>query len=70
MQHGSNLLYALLNAYSLAPTLKLIGNGLIMGANELLAETLTLGDKSGIGADTVYGLVKGTSVGDSVEITD
>jgi 3-hydroxyisobutyrate dehydrogenase-like beta-hydroxyacid dehydrogenase len=41
-----------------APTLKLIGNGLIMGANELLAETLTLGDKSGIGADTVYGLVK------------
>ncbi|KAF9225572.1 NAD(P)-binding protein [Gyrodon lividus] len=41
-----------------APTLKLIGNGMIMGASELLAETLTLGDKSGIGAQTVYGLVK------------
>ncbi|KAF9245887.1 NAD(P)-binding protein [Melanogaster broomeanus] len=41
-----------------APTLKLIGNGMIMGANELLAETLTLGEKSGIGAQTVYGLVK------------
>lgn len=32
---------------------------MIMGANELLAETLTLGEKSGIGANTVYGLVKG-----------
>ncbi|KAH7886019.1 NAD(P)-binding protein [Phlebopus sp. FC_14] len=41
-----------------APTLKLIGNGMIMGANELLAETLTLGEKSEIGARTVYGLVK------------
>ncbi|KAF9231910.1 NAD(P)-binding protein [Melanogaster broomeanus] len=41
-----------------APTLKLIGNGMIMGANELLAETLTLGEKSGIEAQTVYGLVK------------
>ncbi|KAG6335090.1 hypothetical protein ID866_3999 [Astraeus odoratus] len=41
-----------------APTLKLIGNGLIMGANELLAETLTLGEKSGIGSQTVYNVVK------------
>ncbi|KAL4070720.1 NAD(P)-binding protein [Scleroderma citrinum] len=41
-----------------APTLKLIGNGMIMGANELLAETLTLGEKSGIGAHTVNSLVK------------
>ncbi|KIO08519.1 hypothetical protein M404DRAFT_23065 [Pisolithus tinctorius Marx 270] len=41
-----------------APTLKLIGNGMIMGANELLAETLTLGEKSGIGAQTVQNLVK------------
>jgi len=41
-----------------ACTFKLIGNGLIMGANELLAETLTLGDKSGIGAQAVLNLVK------------
>ncbi|KAG2057082.1 NAD(P)-binding protein [Suillus hirtellus] len=41
-----------------APTLKLIGNGMIMGMNELLAETLTLGEKSGIGQQTVYDLVK------------
>lgn len=41
-----------------------------MGANELLAETLTLGEKSGIGAHTVYGLVKGMSVGDSATISD
>ncbi|KAG1825670.1 NAD(P)-binding protein [Suillus subaureus] len=41
-----------------APTLKLIGNGMIMSINELLAETLTLGEKSGIGQQTVYDLVK------------
>ncbi|KAG9314152.1 NAD(P)-binding protein [Chiua virens] len=41
-----------------APTFKLIGNGMIMGANELLAETLTLGEKSGVGAHAVYDLVK------------
>ncbi|KAG1757840.1 NAD(P)-binding protein [Suillus lakei] len=41
-----------------APTMKLIGNGMIMGMNELLAETLTLGEKSGIGQQTVYDLVK------------
>ncbi|KAG2120613.1 NAD(P)-binding protein [Suillus discolor] len=40
-----------------APTLKLIGNGMIMGMNELLAETLTLGEKSGIGQQTVYDLL-------------
>lgn len=51
-----------LSTRSSAPTLKLIGNGMIMGANELLAETLTLGEKSGIGAHTVYGLVKGMSI--------
>jgi 3-hydroxyisobutyrate dehydrogenase-like beta-hydroxyacid dehydrogenase len=39
--------------------LKLIGNGMIMGANELLAETLTFGEKSGIGQQTVYDLIKG-----------
>lgn len=32
---------------------------MIMGMNELLAETLTLGEKSGIGQQTVYDLVKG-----------
>lgn len=32
---------------------------MILGANELLAETLTFGEKSGIGQQTVYGLIKG-----------
>jgi hypothetical protein len=41
-----------------------------MGANELLAETLTLGEKSGIGAHAVYGLVKGMDIGDSATISD
>jgi hypothetical protein len=43
----------------LAPTLKLIGNGMLFGAIELLAETLTFGEKSGIGQQTVYNLIKG-----------
>lgn len=41
-----------------APTLKLIGNGIIMSANELLSESLTLGEKCGIGASVVNNLVK------------
>lgn len=41
-----------------------------MGANELLAETLTLGEKSGIGAHTVYSLVKGMFIEDSAAISD
>ncbi|KAI6048017.1 NAD(P)-binding protein [Pisolithus marmoratus] len=41
-----------------APMLKLICNGMLMSANELLAETLTLGEKSGIGARAVYSLVQ------------
>ncbi|KAG2075173.1 NAD(P)-binding protein [Suillus decipiens] len=41
-----------------APALKLIGNGMVMGMNELLAEMLTLGEKSGIGQQTVYDLIK------------
>lgn len=41
-----------------APTLKLVCNGMLMSANELLAEVLTLGEKSGIGAQAVYSLMK------------
>lgn len=41
-----------------APMLKLICNGMLMSANELLAETLTLGEKSGIGATAVYSLIQ------------
>ncbi|EIW86945.1 NAD(P)-binding protein [Coniophora puteana RWD-64-598 SS2] len=41
-----------------APTFKLIGNSLIMGANELLAEAFTFGEKAGIGQQTVLNLVK------------
>lgn len=41
-----------------APMLKLICNGMLMSANELLAEALTLGEKSGIGAQAVYSLMK------------
>lgn len=41
-----------------APTLKLLGNSLILGTLEVLAEAHTLGEKSGIGAKTLHELVK------------
>lgn len=70
MRQRGNISLPLRLLHPLAPTLKLIGNGLIMGANELLAETLTLGEKSGIGARTVHNLVKGMSIENSAAISD
>ncbi|KAF8336454.1 NAD(P)-binding protein [Cantharellus anzutake] len=39
--------------------LKLIGNSFILGTIELLAETMTLAEKSGVGAPALFGVVKG-----------
>ncbi|KAJ7665665.1 NAD-P-binding protein [Mycena rosella] len=41
-----------------APTFKLIGNSLILGTLEILAEGYTLADKAGIAASEVHDLVK------------
>ncbi|KAI0714813.1 NAD-P-binding protein [Earliella scabrosa] len=41
-----------------APTFKLIGNSLILGSLELLAEVFTLSEKAGIGAPLVQQLIK------------
>ncbi|KAI0783139.1 NAD-P-binding protein [Abortiporus biennis] len=41
-----------------APTFKLIGNSLILGSLEILAEAFTLGEKSGISQEQVQGLLK------------
>jgi len=41
-----------------APALKLIGNAFILGSIELLAETMTLADKSGVGASNFYDIIK------------
>ncbi|GAA6008443.1 hypothetical protein JCM10207_007111 [Rhodosporidiobolus poonsookiae] len=41
-----------------AASFKLIGNGMIIGVIELLAEGMTLADKSGVGADLLYDWVK------------
>jgi 3-hydroxyisobutyrate dehydrogenase-like beta-hydroxyacid dehydrogenase len=41
-----------------APTLKLIGNSIILGCVEVLAEAQTLAEKSGIGAEAVHNFVK------------
>ncbi|KAJ7762325.1 NAD-P-binding protein [Mycena maculata] len=41
-----------------APTFKLIGNSMILGTLEILAEAYTLAEKSGIASEEVHGLVK------------
>ncbi|KAG7099677.1 hypothetical protein E1B28_001501 [Marasmius oreades] len=41
-----------------APTFKLIGNSLILGTLEVLAEGFTLGHKAGISSELVFNLVK------------
>jgi 3-hydroxyisobutyrate dehydrogenase-like beta-hydroxyacid dehydrogenase len=42
----------------LAPTFKLIGNSMILGSLEILAEAFTLAEKSGIPPTQVQGLIK------------
>lgn len=49
-----------LNAPFTAPTFKLIGNSLILGSLELLAEVFTLSEKAGIGASQVQQFIKDT----------
>lgn len=44
-----------------APTFKLIGNSMILGTNEIMAEAYTLAEKSGIGSQNVHQLVQGPS---------
>ncbi|KAG6919036.1 hypothetical protein DXG01_009746 [Tephrocybe rancida] len=44
-----------------APTFKLIGNSMILGTLEVLAEAYTLAEKSGIDAENVHNLVQGKS---------
>ncbi|KAI0308361.1 hypothetical protein B0F90DRAFT_1682171 [Multifurca ochricompacta] len=41
-----------------APTFKLIGNSLVLGSLELIAEAYTIAEKSGIGQDIVYEYIK------------
>jgi 3-hydroxyisobutyrate dehydrogenase-like beta-hydroxyacid dehydrogenase len=41
-----------------APTFKLIGNSLVLGSLELIAEAYTIAEKSGIGQDLVYEYIK------------
>ncbi|EIN10398.1 NAD(P)-binding protein [Punctularia strigosozonata HHB-11173 SS5] len=41
-----------------APTSKLVANSMVMGMAEVMAEAFTMAEKTGIGAGTVYDLVK------------
>jgi 3-hydroxyisobutyrate dehydrogenase-like beta-hydroxyacid dehydrogenase len=43
----------------LAPTFKLIGNSMVLGSLEVIAEAYTIAEKSGIGKDLVYEYIKG-----------
>lgn len=42
----------------LAPTFKLLGNSMILGSLELIAEVFALSEKAGIGAPMAYSLMK------------
>jgi hypothetical protein len=46
----------------IAPTFKLLGNSMILGALEIMAESLTLAEKTGIGAKAAYELMGGLSL--------
>lgn len=48
-----------LTSIFLAPTFKLIGNSMILGSLEILAEAFTLAEKSGITSSSVRELVHG-----------
>lgn len=41
-----------------APTFKLLGNSLILGSIELIAESMTLADKSGCGSDKMFEFIQ------------
>ena len=45
-----------------APTFKLLGNSMILGALEILAEAYTLAEKTGINAENVHKLVQGNYI--------
>jgi 3-hydroxyisobutyrate dehydrogenase-like beta-hydroxyacid dehydrogenase len=42
-----------------APTFKIIGNSLILGSMELIAEAYTISEKTGVGQELVYEFIKG-----------
>lgn len=41
--------------------MKLIGNSLILGSMELIAEAYTVAEKSGVGQEVIYEYIKGNS---------
>jgi 3-hydroxyisobutyrate dehydrogenase-like beta-hydroxyacid dehydrogenase len=48
--------------FVLAPTFKLVGNSMILGAIEVMGEAMTLAEKSGCGSDKFFEFVKGNFV--------
>lgn len=68
-KHASHLLVPTLGrkVYDLganvekAASFKLVGNSLILGVIELLAETMTLAEQTGVGQENLYKLIQGQS---------
>lgn len=48
-----------ITTFSIAPTLKLIGNSVVIGCLEVISEALTLGEKAGIDVFAIVGVLKG-----------
>ena len=44
---------------NIAHIFKLLGNSMIMGVIEIMAEAMTTAEKAGIGSETVYSFIKG-----------
>lgn len=49
-------------ALHIAPAIKLIGNSILLGMLEILAESFTLAEKSGVDAKDVQEVIKGMSL--------
>ena len=51
--------HSIVSTIALAPTFKLIGNSLILGTMEVMAESLTLAEKAGVDSSVVLTLMDG-----------
>ena len=51
----------LVDYLAVAPTFKLIGNSMVLGTLEILAEAYTVAEKSGIGAEKIHSFVQGNT---------
>ncbi len=57
--HRPDVMAGEFDLFSSAPTLKLLGNSIILGFIEVLAEAITMGEKAGIEPESALNTIKG-----------